>query len=153
MPAPSRGNEPWVTSQTAERPPGCGCDLLPIPSSPQTLPDRKELGEREPCPLAALRGKKSRDFYMLDLCRCDSPTTSLLPPACPLLCGSGALTLRKNHLRIQGGPRPMGTSELSPEPKSTALHALPNLLHSSPFHSAGARHQWSHIPVGAQTRV
>lgn len=39
------------------------------------------------------------------------------------------------------------SSEEHSEPKSTALHALPNLLHSSPLSSAGAQHQWSHIPV------
>lgn len=128
------------------------------PSNPQTLPDRKELDEREPCPLAALRGKKSRDFYMLDLCRCDSPPASLLPPACPLLCGSWATHTEEEPPEDPGRTQTHGHIRTEPrgallEPKSTALHALPNLLHSSPLPSAGAQHQGSHIPVGAQTRV
>lgn len=145
----------WAPAEVMSHgsPPKLQQDLLPLDmtscqfhSNPQTLPGRRELGEREPCPLAALRGKKYRDFYMLDVCRFDSPTTSLLPLVCPPLCGSWAT----HQLRFQGGLRPMGRTEPRGavlEPKSAALHALPSLLHSSPFPSAGAQHQWSHIPV------
>lgn len=151
----------WVTCRLPAEvmghgsPPKLQQDLLAVdmtcsksPSNPQTLPERKELGEMESCPLAALSGKKSRDLYVPDLCRCDSPTTFLLSPVCAPLCGSWATQMEdpSENPRMTCGYIRTEPREALLEPKSTALHVLPNLLHSSHFPSAVV----THPSVGAQ---